>query len=318
MIEIIHPGTMTFIVDSGRYGYACAGVPPSSALDDFAYCALNRLLGQEGNASALEVIGAHFSIRFHRKMVFAVTGAEVKGTLDDKPVNSWASFMAEAGSVLKIHEVTEGFRYYLGFSGDMKLERVIGSFSFNLECRFGGYQGRPLTPRDRIDIDDIYDVSLGAIPTASIPGIIPPHLLRVTVGPEQFHFLEDSLEAFFNVKNQAAYEVSTAISRTGIRLKGRQLHFREGVEKSIISEGILPGTVQISGDGMPIIMLYERTIGGYARIARVVRADLHRLAHLKPGDSVLFQFIEIDEAEHLWVERQNAIAALTNIIRRRT
>jgi antagonist of KipI len=69
---------------------------------------------------------------------------------------------------------------------------------------------------------------------------------------------------------------------------------------------------------MPIIMLYERTIGGYARIARVVRADLHRLAHLKPGDSVLFQLIEVDEAEQLWVDRQNAIAALTHITRRRT
>lgn len=315
MIEIIHPGAMNFIVDNGRYGYACAGVPPSSALDDFAYSALNRLLGQEGNAPALEIIGAHFSIRFHRKMVFALTGAELKGTLDDRPINSWASFIAEAGSVLKIHEVTEGFRYYLGFSGDMKLERVIGSFSFNLECRFGGYQGRPLTKGDRVDFDTVYDIAPGTIPVAAIPGITPPHHLRVTIGPEQFHFPEDSLQTFFNVNSQAAYEVSTAISRTGIRLKGEQLYFREGVKKSIISEGILPGTVQISGDGMPIIMLYERNIGGYARIAKVVRADLHRLAHLKPGDLVLFQLIGMDEAEKLWEDRQETIAAFTNTTR---
>jgi antagonist of KipI len=51
-------------------------------------------------------------------------------------------------------------------------------------------------------------------------------------------------------------------------------------------------------------MLYERTIGGYARIARVARADLDRLAHLKPGDYVLFERIEMDEAERLWEDRQ--------------
>jgi allophanate hydrolase subunit 2 len=75
------------------------------------------------------------------------------------------------------------------------------------------------------------------------------------------------------------------------------------VDKSIISEGILPGTVQVPGDGLPILMLYERTIGGYARLGIVAKVDHDRLAHLKPKDRVLFQLIGIDEAERLWRQK---------------
>ena len=304
MIEIIHPGTMTCLVDSGRYGHAAVGVPPSAALDAFAYGALNRLLDQDGHAPALEVMGTQFSLRFHRAMTCALTGARVRAYLDDKPLNPWTSIPAAAGSVLKVREVTEGFRYYLGFSGTLTLERVIGSYATNLECRFGGYQGRALFAGDRIAIDGIRDIPRVAIPGSAIPPMKSPHCLRVTAGPEFDYFSEASQKTFAQRESRTVYDVSATINRTGIRLEGQPLTFRDEVDKSIISEGILPGTVQIPGDGLPIIMLYERTIGGYARIARVARADLDRLAHLKPGDYVLFERIEMDEAERLWEDRQ--------------
>jgi antagonist of KipI len=88
------------------------------------------------------------------------------------------------------------------------------------------------------------------------------------------------------------------------------------VDKSIISEGILPGTVQIPGDGLPIIMLYERTIGGYARMAMVVKADHDRLAHLKPGDYVLFERVSLEEAEKLWEGKRKSITSLNKTVRR--
>ena len=307
---------MTCIIDSGRYGQAAVGVPPSAALDTFAYGVLNHLLAQDGHAPALEIIGEQFSLRFHRKMICALTGARVRASLDDKPLNPWTSFRVEAGSVLNVHKIMEGFRYYLGFAGNMALERVVGSFATNLECGFGGYQGRALFGGDWIDIDNIYGVPWGAIPDNAIPKMKSPHRLRVTAGPEYHYFSETSQKAFADRKSRQVYDVSETINRTGIRLEGQPLSFRDEVDKSIISEGILPGTVQIPGDGLPIIMLYERTIGGYARIARVVRADLDRLAHLKPDDYVLFELISMEEAERLWEDRQKRIAALKPAIKR--
>jgi allophanate hydrolase len=92
-------------------------------------------------------------------------------------------------------------------------------------------------------------------------------------------------------------------------MEGKPLSFRPEVPKSIISEGILPGTVQIPGDGLPIVMLHERTIGGYARAATVVRADRDRLAHLQPGDLACFERITIEEAEALWREKKDRMEA---------
>ena len=37
MLEVIHPGWLSIVVDNGRFGYADIGVPWSSALDGFAY-----------------------------------------------------------------------------------------------------------------------------------------------------------------------------------------------------------------------------------------------------------------------------------------
>lgn len=315
MIEIINPGWPSLIVDGGRFGEAAVGVPSSSALDHYACKALHGLIGCRMDTPVLEVMGANFTLRFHQAMTFAITGARIKASLDDRPVRPWASVQTAPGSLLRIQEVMEGLRYYIGFSGTMDLERVIGSFTTNLECRFGGYQGRILRAGDRLAFTEIRDAGRSAVPDRAIPAMRPPHRLRVVAGPEMAFFTDESRDRFMNRGAHVVYDVSTQTNRTGIRLEGEPLCFRPGVEKSIISEGILPGTVQIPGDGRPIIMLYERTIGGYARIALVVKADHDRLAHLKPGDPVLFEMIDINEACQLWEAKSRSMDFLNESIR---
>ena len=60
----------------------------------------------------------------------------------------------------------------------------------------------------------------------------------------------------------------------------------------ILSDGIVPGSVQVSADGQPIVMLADhQTTGGYAKIATVISADLPALAQLRPGQRVCFTFV---------------------------
>ncbi|MBA4396471.1 MAG: hypothetical protein C0394_03690 [Syntrophus sp. (in: bacteria)] len=308
MIEIINPGWPSLIVDGGRFGEAAVGVPSSSALDLYALKALQRLLGHAADAPAIEVMGASFALRFHCDMTCAITGARVKATLDDRPVRPWTSFRAAPGGLLRIAEATEGLRYYVGFSGTIVMEKVIGSFTTNMECCFGGYHGRILRAKDRLEFTEIKDVERSVIPGNQIPRMHAPHLLRVLKGPEMNFFTDESLTKFMGREAHVIYSVSTQTNRTGIRLEGEPLVFRQDAEKSIISEGILPGTIQIPGDGQPIIMLHERTIGGYARVALVVKADHDRLAHLKPGDPVLFEMIGMEEACRLWEAKSRRMA----------
>ncbi|MCX7965427.1 MAG: biotin-dependent carboxyltransferase family protein, partial [Syntrophorhabdaceae bacterium] len=232
-----------------------------------------------------------------------ITGARVEASLDNEICHAWKTFQAKKGSVLRIKSVKEGFRYYIGFSGMMDIEEVMGSFTTNTECAFGGYNGRALKKGDTIQFKGIKDVENKEIDERLIPSLKPPHILRIIEGPEIGFFDENSLKTLFENREKKCYKVSVNSNRIGIRLEGNPLKFKERVEKSIVSEGILPGTIQVPGDGLPLIMLYERTIGGYARLASVIKADLFRLAHLKPGDDVFFEMVTLDEAIKLWQKR---------------
>lgn len=303
MMEIVNPAWLSMVVDGGRYGHADIGVPPSPALDRYAYTALCRLLGYAAGIAAIEVIGNDFSLKVDRDLSCAITGARVTAFAGSMPVAPWKVFMAKAGSTIRVKEAIEGLRYYIGFSGIIDVAKVAGSCTTNLECRFGGYFGRPCLKGDRIALKDVRDAGERAIDESLIPSMKAPHILRIIDGEERDRFSPETLKSLFEKGGDPWYKVTTKTNRTGIRLEGRPLEFRKGTEQSIISEGILPGVVQVPGGGQPIIVLYERTIGGYARIGHVIKADRDLLAHLKPLDKVRFQRITRGEAERLWNEK---------------
>jgi antagonist of KipI len=310
-MEILNPGWLSIVVDHGRYGFGGIGVPSSSALDQLAFRALNYITGNDLESPAIEVLGKGFAARFDSPVYAAITGARVRAWVDDKAVPEWAPFPVGPGSVLRIREVADGFRYYIGISGTLAIEKVIGSFSTNLECRFGGYKGRPLLKGDRLPIIKAEKAETHAVPADLIPKMNPPHRLRLIEGPEADFFTAESLKRFFAAEGRGCM-VSGQSNRNGIRLEGEPLEFRQGADKSIISEGILPGTVQIPGDGLPIVTLHERTIGGYARLGTIARVDQDRLAHLKPGDRVGFERISLNEVEKLWLEKMDRETFLRN------
>jgi allophanate hydrolase subunit 2 len=84
--------------------------------------------------------------------------------------------------------------------------------------------------------------------------------------------------------------------RTGIRLEGPQITCRTDVEASIISEGLISGSIQIPGDGKPIIILGETVTGGYRKIATIISADLPLVGQIKPGDRIEFEAVSIKDA----------------------
>ncbi len=302
-ITIRNPGLLSLIVDPGRKGHSDVGVPSSSALDLYACRALYALLASP-DIPLIEALGPRLAVRFDADVTCALTGARVKAFLDDLPLPPWSSFTAKKGSILRIREVSEGFRYYLGFAGGLKIDPVMGSYATNLECRFGGFEGRPLRGGDILPLTAPVTLEARSFPEAMIPVMSPPHLLRVTEGPESEYLTPEARCLFWDAKHREPFIVSQEINRTGIRLLGKPLPFRKEMAKSIISEGIVPGTVQIPGDGLPIVMLHERTIGGYARAATVIRADLDRLAHLKPGDTVFFELVSPEAATAVWQEKK--------------
>ena len=90
----------------------------------------------------------------------------------------------------------------------------------------------------------------------------------------------------------------------GYRLEGPVIEHKG--DGNIISDGIVTGSVQVPTAGLPIIMLAERqTVGGYTKIATVISVDLPKIGQCRPGDTIRFQAISIDEAQKLYKDMQD-------------
>ena len=69
---------------------------------------------------------------------------------------------------------------------------------------------------------------------------------------------------------------------------------KNGVD--ILSDGIVEGSVQISANGQPIVMLADhQSTGGYAKIGTVISCDIPAMAQVRPGQSVGFRFVTVEE-----------------------
>ena len=90
------------------------------------------------------------------------------------------------------------------------------------------------------------------------------------------------------------FEVTPASNRMGLRLRGEPLPW----PGELVSEPVCPGSVQVTNDGQCIILGVDaQTIGGYPKIAQVIRADLDCLGQLSPGQLLQFTPVTLEEAE---------------------
>ena len=82
----------------------------------------------------------------------------------------------------------------------------------------------------------------------------------------------------------------------GARLEGAKLVHIDTF--NIPSEGIAKGSIQVPGDGQPIVLLNDHpTIGGYPKIAHIIAADYDNFIQKQPGSEITFKEVNLKEAE---------------------
>jgi len=294
-IEVLTPGPLTTLQDLGRFGYGRYGVPPSGALDTFSLRAANLLVGNKENEACLEITMFGLRIKALRDVAIAVTGGDLLPFYNDKSLSMWVSFILKEGDTLSFRGVKGGCRSYLAIGGGFFLTEFMGSRSTNLSSGFGGLGGRALIKGDVLSSNSphLYLKAEGrGFPQDLIPFYGNEWRLRVIFGPQDDQFTEEGSNTLLN----SPYQVSYQSDRTGIRLAGPSVERRPEVQESIISEGVIPGAIQVPGDGQPIIILVEIVTGGYRKIATVITADIPQLGQLKPGDIARFEQVSLDEA----------------------
>jgi allophanate hydrolase subunit 2 len=67
---------------------------------------------------------------------------------------------------------------------------------------------------------------------------------------------------------------------------------------NIVSDGTVNGSLQVPGNGQPIVLMPDRgTSGGYPKIATVISADFGRFAQTPAGRPFRFQAVAMAEAQ---------------------
>ena len=81
----------------------------------------------------------------------------------------------------------------------------------------------------------------------------------------------------------------------GMQLIGPKLELKSAL--SIPSEPIVKGSIQVSGDGIPTVLLADhQTTGGYPKIATIISSEINRLVQFRSNQSVKFIFINSNDA----------------------
>ena len=302
ILEILSPGILTSIQDLGRYGYGRYGVAPSGALDSFSLRSANLLVGNRPDQAGLETMLLGPAIKALEDIVVAVAGGNLQPRRNKRPISMWQSHPLKKDDILSFGSSLSGFRAYVAVAGGIDVPPIMDSRSTNLPSGFGGVQGRALEKNDILTSENYFrnvKTDTRTLNSAWIPVYPNNWSLRVIWGPQDDHFPDESRKFFLN----ASYNMSSDSDRTGIRLEGAVIRPRPDIPASIISEGVISGSIQIPGDGKPIIILGETVTGGYRKIATVISADHPLLGQIKPGDTVRFNAVSLDEA-------RRALAAL--------
>jgi len=266
-------------------------------MDLRAFAEANRIVGNPAGAAGLECTAKGPALRFLAPACFTVTGADLGAVLHRADLGGWpvpagVRVLAREGNLLAFEGRRHGCRAYVALGGGIEVPLVLGSRSTDLPGRFGGFDGRPLRTGDRIGAGRI-----APPPRAETPGPGPRTAddvttLRVVPGPQDDYFAAEATRLFLS----AEYRVHATSDRIGCRLEGPPLTHAGPSE--IVSDGMVPGCVQVPPDGQPIIMGPDSpTTGGYPKIATVITADRERLAQLLPGHArVRFEAVTVEQA----------------------
>ena len=292
ILKVITPGPLSTVQDGGRFGYMSTGFGSGGAMDLRAMRIANILVGNNENDGVIEMTMLGLSAEFTCPSVIALTGADMQPKLNGEEIPMYETVEVQAGDKLTMGAAKQGMRGYLAVAGGFDIDPVMGSQSTNLKVKLGGFQGRKLAAGDQIPLRREADLSQcghnKCAPENDYPQVA---VVRVMFGPQEDYFTQKGIDTFLS----ARYNVSGQSDRMGVRLEGEKIENKNGVD--IISDGIAYGSVQIPASGTPIIMMADRqTTGGYAKIATVITADLHKIAQAKPGSFIRFRAVTEKEA----------------------
>jgi biotin-dependent carboxylase-like uncharacterized protein len=282
-------GPASSVQDGGRPGSQRYGLTPSGAMDRLGLAAANALVDNPPLAAAIEIgpFAAAFTAR-GGPVRLALSGAQRNADIAKRPVAMDTSVTLGDGETLTLGFARNGSFSYLAIEGGIEGEAIFGSLSVNARAGLGSPYPRPLQAGDELKVAAASGmperrIELPAVSNAPI---------RVVLGPQDDEFSDEARALFLG----SDWKISATSDRMGYRLEGPVIKHLHG--HNIVSDGTVNGSIQVPGNGLPIVLMRDRaTTGGYPKIATVISADFGRFAQIPAGTIFRFQAIDMAEAQ---------------------
>ncbi|MCG3266689.1 biotin-dependent carboxyltransferase family protein [Yoonia sp. I 8.24] len=289
-LTILRAGPSMTLQDMGRPGHLALGLSCGGASDRLALAEGAALLGQPTDTLALEMAALGGEFQASEDTRIALTGAPMRVTIDGETVVWNASHRLPAGARLTIGAATAGCYGYLHVGGGFAPDPFLGAGSAHLSAGIGALlqDGEALAigtdkGRETNRVIDIEDRFQGGE-------------VRLTPSFQTHLFGKAELG---RLQSEPLHRAARA-NRMGVALipDGGGYHIEGG--RNVVSEIVLPGDIQVTGDGTPFVLMVEcQTTGGYPRIGTVLPCDLPRVAQAPAGAELRFRFVDLEEAVEL-------------------
>ena len=286
--SISYAGPLVTFQDIGRPGNMRYGVSASGPMDIVSFEAANAVLGNETKQTAIEISLGGLILQCHEgSITLAITGGDFLIEYQGQKISSWTVLTIQKGERLSVRAGKSGSWAYLAFSGKLNVKDWLNSSSTHSTSGFGG---GVLKTGQKFTLTDASNQANRIGPILK-PNFNTNDLIHAVLGPQDQYFMKTAIKIF----SDSIFKVSDNYDRMGMQLTGPKLELKSAL--SIPSEPVVKGSIQVSGDGIPTILLADhQTTGGYPKIATVISSDINRLVQFRSNQSVKFVLINSNEA----------------------
>lgn len=311
-LRVLSAGPGATIQDGGRFGYRRYGLTPAGPMDWVAFRTANLALGNAADAAAIEVGpgGIELIVEAEAPVSLAFCGGGFTWLRGGQLVGAAARLSLAPGEILSAQPGVAGIFTYLAVAGGLRTPVELGSRATYTRAAIGGLNGGLLHGGDLLPLE-VAAASGGGDAMIVAPWLRPDldAPLRVVLGPQDDYFDPAARDLFFSAPFRVA-----AGDRMAYRLDGPPIAHSRGY--NIVSDGVALGAIQIAGDKKPLILMADHPpTGGYPKLGHVARADIGRLAQLRPGRACYFVEVSAETAREALQGLENEVATTTNFCR---
>ena len=310
-IEFLRGGLVTSLQGGNINNLQHLGITTSGPMDYFLSKIGNLIMENNEDDLTFEICKFGPIIKvIEGSFIFLISGNinfKIINNSNSQKGECFKSYILKKGDILEINQTINSNYAYLIFKGELNGNVFSEYRSTIVSSSLGLNDGKKISDFDKFNILNISVFRNRSLPFSLIN--FYDNKIRVVKGPQMNFFKISIIKKFFSQK----FKVSKNINRVGMRLIDNSV--KPTISSNIDSEGIIKGSIQVPGDGNPIVLTSEHpTIGGYPKIATVLIADLFKLVQLQEGSEFKFKEVEINVGENLYFDFLKIIKTIPNKI----